>query len=64
MLRTLLERLTSPLVVKRRLPKAYGRAPMFVSSAGGLRYLFKPMSKVDPELLSYVDDFVKKDSVV
>jgi FkbM family methyltransferase len=64
MLRTLLERSTRNLVIKRSLPARFGGYPMFVSPSGGLRYLFKPLSSVDPILLSNAAEFVRPGATV
>jgi FkbM family methyltransferase len=53
-LRALLERGLRSLVVRRRLPRTFGGAPLLVSAEGGLRYLFRPMGSVDSALLACV----------
>lgn len=62
--RSLLETATRRVVLRRRLPPDFSRAPIFVSPSAGLRYLFKPMHDVDPMLLSLVREFVKPGAVV
>ncbi len=64
MLRLFIERARRQLRFKRRLPVAFGRIPIWVSPSAGLRYLFQPMSDVDPVLLRLVSEFVATDSVV
>lgn len=64
MLRGFAERLTHRIVVRRRLPDEFDRAPIFVSSEGGLRYLTKSMNEVSPELLSAAQSVVEEGSVV
>jgi FkbM family methyltransferase len=63
-LRSALERATHRIVVRRRLPAQFGKAPIYVSTEGGLRYLLRGMSNVDPELLRLVADVVKPGHIV
>lgn len=63
-LRSILEKSTRPLIIKRRLPKEFNHTPLFVSPTAGLRYLFSGMNKVDPSLLALVKEFVKDGHVV
>ena len=64
MLRALVERTTRDLVIKRSLPSQFGGRSMFVSPSAGLRYLVKPLSRVDPGLLSNAAEFVKPGATV
>src|ERR1700753_2897668 len=50
-LRAALEHNTHRLVVRRRLPAPFASARIYVSSEGGLKYLARRMSEVDPALL-------------
>jgi FkbM family methyltransferase len=50
-LRAALEHTTHRLVVRRRLPAPFASARIYVSSEGGLKYLARRMSEVDPALL-------------
>ncbi len=64
MLRSLLESLTRNWVFRRRLPDVVGRAPIYVSGSAGLRYIFRPMDAVDPNLCQLAVEFVDKGDVV
>jgi FkbM family methyltransferase len=64
MLRSLAERLTHRVVLRRRLPEAFDRLPMYVSSEGGLRYLGRSLGDADPMLLDFADTHVHRGSVV
>jgi FkbM family methyltransferase len=59
-----LERLTRHLVFRRRLPAAFGSAALYVSPAAGLRFLFRPPSRMDPPLLLAADKLVKTGDVI
>jgi FkbM family methyltransferase len=63
-LRSLIERATRKSVFLRRLPKEYGGAPLFVSGSAGLKYLFRSMDRIEPELRSLAMEFVKPGTVV
>lgn len=58
-MRAIAERITRSWVYRRRVPAAFGHGPMYVSPAGGLRYLVKPMSQIDPRLLGFAEQYVK-----
>jgi FkbM family methyltransferase len=62
--RSLAERLTHGIVMKRRLPANFGYVPLFVSTEGGLRYLRPALGKVDPELLRITEELVAPGDVV
>ncbi len=62
--RTLVEWATRRCVYARRLPIAFGSAPIFVTPAAGLKFLFRPMSKTDPVLLRNVLELVRPGDVV
>ena len=52
-LRRLAEVVLGPVVVRRRLPVESGGGVLIVSGkVGGMRYLLKPSSQRDPELLA------------
>jgi FkbM family methyltransferase len=57
-------RLTRGLVFKRKLPVEFTKAPILVSSDGGLRYLFKRTRNIDPALLHLAVEFGKQESTV
>lgn len=63
-LRSIAERLTHNLVIKRRLPPRFGGIPLFVSTEGGLRYLRLSLERVDPELLRMAMELVEPGDVV
>lgn len=50
-LRSLAEKLTRRLVFRRYMPREFQRAPIYVSPAGGLKFIFRRMNAVDPILL-------------
>jgi FkbM family methyltransferase len=50
-LRSSLEQATHRIVIRRRLPAPFAAARIYVSSEGGLRYLARGMTQVDPSLL-------------
>jgi FkbM family methyltransferase len=57
--RSLAERLSRGVVLKRRLPSEFGRGRLFVSpEAGGLRYWRRDLGRADPGLLDLVNEFV------
>lgn len=62
--RLVIERATRGLTFQRRLPSVFGRAPIVVSPAAGLRFMFRRMASVDPILLSQVREFVREGQVV
>jgi FkbM family methyltransferase len=62
--RKLIERITRSWVFRRELPSEFCRAPMFVSPSAGLKFLFNPLSKVDPPLLRNVLELVRKGDIV
>src|SRR5512134_2569275 len=63
-LRSLLEKAVRRTVVRRRLPKAQGGAPLYVTGSAGLKYLSRPMDRIDPSLCNVAAEFVQKGSVV
>jgi FkbM family methyltransferase len=62
--RSLGERLTHRIVVRRRMPAPFRQARFYVSSEGGLRYLRPRLSTVDPPLLDLVTELVQPGAVV
>lgn len=58
MLRSLAERLSRGIILKRRLPARFGRAPIFVSPEASLRYWRWNLEKVDPRLFDLIEEFV------
>jgi FkbM family methyltransferase len=63
-LRSMLERSTHRLVVRRRLPRPFAAARICASTEGGLRYLRPNMAKVDPVLIGLVRELVHPGDVV
>ena len=57
-LRSALEQVTHRIVIQRRLPPPFAAARIYVSSEGGLRYLRRGMTRVDPELLGLAAEMV------
>jgi FkbM family methyltransferase len=62
--RRIVERTTRSWVYPRRLPQAVGGAPIFVTPSAGLKYLFRPMSRIDPALLQNAIELVRQNDVV
>ena len=57
-LRTLAERMSQGVVLKRRLPQAFGGGRLFVAPrGGGMRYWRRNMMKMDPHLFGLADEF-------
>lgn len=63
-MRRLLERVTRRLIFRRRLPAAFKHVALYVSPAAGLRFIFTPMTRVDPPLLMCAHEFVRTGDVV
>jgi len=63
-LRSVLERSTHRLVVRRRLPRPFAAARICASTEGGLRYLRPNMAKVDPMLIGLARELVHPGDVV
>jgi FkbM family methyltransferase len=62
--RALIERATKSWSYRRCLPAAFHSAPIVVSPSAGLKYLFKPMTRVDPSLLRNAAELVRPGDVV
>jgi FkbM family methyltransferase len=58
MLRQLLKNLSRGVVLKRRLPPEFGGAPILVTPDSALSYWRRDLSKIDPFLLSMVQEIV------
>jgi FkbM family methyltransferase len=63
-LRSAVERASHRVLVRRRLPAPFASARIYVSSEGGLRYLARPMTGVDPALLRLAAEFVRPGDTV
>jgi FkbM family methyltransferase len=64
MVRKILKRVSRGIVLKRHLPREYGRYPVLVSPESALSYWRWDLGKVDPFLLSMVRELVRKDMTV
>lgn len=62
-LRSIITRVTRDVVFRRRLPAAFNRVPLHVTTSGGLRYLFRSMADIDPVLLRLAQEFVSPGTV-
>lgn len=64
MIRSLAESALRGISFRRRLPSAFGSAPIVVSPSCGLRYLRWDLAKADSSLFSWVTSYVKQGAVV
>ncbi len=64
MFRRILKSLSHEVVLKRRLPREFGSAPLLVSPDSALAYWRRDLSKVDPFLLSMVRELVRPNMTV
>jgi FkbM family methyltransferase len=62
--RSIAERLSHRLIVRRTLPAPFAGARIYASSEGGLRYLGPRMDRVDPTLLRLVSETVQPGDTV
>ena len=63
-LRKMFELLSRNVVLKRRLPKSFGRIPFFVSPDASLRFWRFNLAEIDPMLLEVVDAYIKPGDIV
>jgi FkbM family methyltransferase len=63
-LRLVLEQATHRVVVRRRLPPPFAGARIYTSTEGGLRYLARRMTEVDPVLLRLAAEVVRPGAIV
>jgi FkbM family methyltransferase len=63
-IRRLVESATARFVFTRQLPAEFGRAPVRVSPSGGLKFLFRRMADIDPQLFALVKSHVRPGNVV
>jgi FkbM family methyltransferase len=63
-MRSLVERSTGGWRFRRRMPKAFGRRPIFVTPSAGLKYLFKPMHRTDDALLRNAAELIEPGQTV
>lgn len=59
MLRSLVERLSRGITIRRRLPVAFGGGRLFVSPESALRFWRFDLQRSFPDLFAVVDEFVK-----
>lgn len=64
MLRTLAERASRGIVLRRRLPERFGGLPIFVTPDAGLRFWRPGLSGADPQLFDWATEFVNRGDVV
>jgi FkbM family methyltransferase len=64
MLKRILKSVSHGVVLKRRLPREFGKVPLFVSPESALAYWRRDISKVDPLLLSMVRELVHPNMTV
>ncbi len=64
LLRSLAERLSRNVVLRRRLPSDLGGSVIYVTPDSALRYWYWNLDKVDADLLDLVRSFVPKGAVV
>jgi FkbM family methyltransferase len=64
LLRRVAERLSRGIVLKRRMPSAFGGGPILVSPESGLKYWRKDLSKIDPVLFRMATELVREGDVV
>jgi FkbM family methyltransferase len=64
MLRTLLERISRNIVLRRCLPPRLGGDPVFVSPDSALRYWYWDLDTASKDLFSFAEEFVKPGDVV
>lgn len=64
MIRSILEKILRPLIYRRSLRTSAGTVKFFVSPSAGLRYLFKPMSQVDPLIVNVAERLVRPGDVI
>jgi FkbM family methyltransferase len=63
-MRSALEQATHRIVVRRRLPAPFDAAQIYVSSEGGLRYLGRGMTRVDPALMRLAAETVGRGDTI
>ncbi len=64
MLRTVAERLSRKVILKRRLPKRFGGQRIYVSPDASLKLWRRNLDKTDPRLFDWAEEFVRKGDVV
>ncbi len=64
MIRSLMEKLSRGVVLKRRLPEEFKRGALFVSPGSALKYWRFDLAKVDPLLLDVASENIRAGDVV
>lgn len=64
MLRSIVERISRGMVLRRRLPKQFGGDVLYVSPDASLRHWRLDMQKIDPQLFNLLPSIVKPGDVV
>lgn len=64
MIRTITERLSRGVILKRNLPKEFNSLPMFVTPEGGLKYWKPNLDNIDPMLYNIAINFIQQDDVI
>ncbi len=62
--RTLVERATRNWVYARHLPNSFNNASIFVTPSARLKYLLRPLSKIDPTLLRNAIELTRPNDIV
>lgn len=57
-LRSLTEKLSRGVILRRRLPREFGGFTLFVSPEGGLRYWKPTLTHIDPMIFNVVREFI------
>lgn len=60
----MLETVTRKSSFRRALPTQVGGASIYVSGSAGLKYLFRPMKSIDPDLCELAREYVTRGHVV
>ncbi len=64
MIRSIVERVARQSSFRRSLPAEVGGSQFYASGSAGLKYLFKPIDRVDPALCRLAREFVTKGHTV
>jgi len=64
MLRSILEKATRGTSFRRTLPATLGGAQIYASGSAGLKYIFRSMASVDPDLCRITAEVVKRHHVI
>lgn len=64
MIRTITEKLSRGVILKRNLPKQFNSLPLYVTPEGGLKYWKPNLDNIDPMLYNIANNFIHKDDVI